>query len=184
MIDERQTFAEGVAAIGSFVFPLPGIATAMAAASCADNRFMDEQSVLFDTRTGLYVRWYFWLRVLDEANRAARYGEPFGLLLLDASGGTERQREEAAAAVPAVVRNTDIGGALGAGRVGILLPYQDVESAETAAFRITSALHSSSASVRWVPRLLCHPADAAEISNELTAESRSPDGAPSVLRAG
>jgi len=144
----------------------------------------DEQSVLFDTRTGLYARWYFWLRVLDEANRAARYGEPFGLLLLDASGGTERQREEAAAAVPAVVRNTDIGGALESGQVGILLPYQDVESAETAAFRITSALHSSSAAVHWVPRLLCYPPDAAEISNHLTAESRSKIDAPPALRAG
>src|SRR5438067_7907819 len=88
-----------------------GIATGMVDGWWADNRFMDEQSVLFDARTGLYVRWYFWLRVLDEANRAARYGEPFGLLLLDASGGTERQREEAAGAVPGVVRNTDIGGA-------------------------------------------------------------------------
>ena len=140
--------------------------------------------MLFDARTGLYVRWYFWLRVLGEANRAARYGEPFGLLLLDASGGTERQCEEAAAAVPAVVRNTDIGGSLEPGLVGILLPYQDVASAETAAFRITSALHSSSAAVRWVPRLLCYPADAAEIANHLTAESRSSTDAPAALRAG
>ena len=44
---------------------------------------MDESWVLIDANSGLHVSWYFWLRVLDEVNRAARYGAPFSLLLLD-----------------------------------------------------------------------------------------------------
>ncbi len=146
---------------------------------------MDESRVLLDARTGLYVRWYFWLRVLDEANRSARYGDPFALLLLDARGGTDRQLDEAAAQIPDVVRITDIGGALDNGRVGVLLVKQDVESAEEAASRITSALQAASpAPVRWLARLLCYPADAAEIANQLTAGSRQQQEAAVVLRAG
>jgi hypothetical protein len=45
---------------------------------------MDESWILIDQETGLHVGWYFWLRVLDEANRSARYGHPFGLVLLEA----------------------------------------------------------------------------------------------------
>ena len=146
---------------------------------------MDETTVLLDARTGLYVRWYFWLRVLDEANRSARYGDPFALLLLDARGGTDRQLEEAGARLPAVVRITDIAGALDNGRVGILLPKQDVKAAEEAASRITSALQTTSPSpVRWVARLLCYPADAAEIANQLTDGSQQRPEAQVVLRAG
>src|SRR5689334_17387837 len=101
---------------------------------------MDERSVLLDPGTGLYVRWYFWLRVLDEANRSARYGDPFALLLLDARGGTDRQLADAAGRILSVIRISDIGGALERGRVGVLLPKQDVKVAEEAASRITSAM--------------------------------------------
>ncbi len=134
---------------------------------------MDERWVLIDARTGLHVRWYFWLRVLDEANRAARYGEPFGLLLLEAeaepSGHQTRTLEEASARVPQVIRSTDLGGTLGRGRVGIVLPHQDASAAEQAAARIMSELaRLAPHSVRWTPWLLRHPDDAADISNLLT----------------
>jgi hypothetical protein len=142
--------------------------------SAADNTIMDEQWVLIDPDTGLHVGWYFWLRVLDEANRAARYGVPFGLFLLEAApDGTRpistRTQEEAAALVPAVIRATDLGGTLGSGRVGIVLPHQDAAALDQAAARITSKLEQARFhGMRWNARMLSYPRDAAEISNLLT----------------
>jgi GGDEF domain-containing protein len=135
---------------------------------------MDERWVLIDPETGLHVGWYFWLRVLDEANRAARYGVPFGLFLLEAvpehgRAISPRVRDEAAALVPAVIRSTDLGGRLGNGRVGIVLPHQDVAALEQAAARITSKLEEARfRGLRWHTRMLSHPRDAAEISSLLT----------------
>ncbi|MHB8376937.1 MAG: hypothetical protein ACYDEB_08280 [Dehalococcoidia bacterium] len=135
---------------------------------------MDERWVLIDPNTGLHVGWYFWLRVLDEANRAARYGIPFGLFLLEleretTKPATERTLEEAMALVPAVIRSTDLGGAVGAGRVGIVLPHQDAAALDLAAARIVSKLDESRVhGIRWSARMLSYPRDAAEISNLLT----------------
>jgi PleD family two-component response regulator len=144
---------------------------------------MDERWVLLDTATGLHVGWYFWLRVLDEANRAARYGIPFGLFLLEVDGTNGRQAsdrtvQEAMALVPSVVRSTDLAGALGRGRVGVLLPHQDAAALEQASARIIGKLESSKLhGVRWHARMLSHPADAGEISQLLTSgwpEERTP----------
>src|SRR4051812_20583017 len=102
---------------------------------------MDERWVLIDPNTGLHVGWYFWLRVLDEANRATRYGIPFGLMLLEAADAerlTDRALEEAMAHVPAVIRSTDLGGAIAPGRVGLVLPHQDEEALVQAHTRIVS----------------------------------------------
>jgi hypothetical protein len=144
---------------------------------------MDESWILIDKDTGLHVGWYFWLRVLDEANRSARYGHPFGLALLEAEarpGTPPRSIEEAAAAVPAAIRSTDLGGTLGVGRAGVVLPHQDAASAEAATARIIERLTKSApAGVVWHARLLCYPGDAAEISNLLTVgwtERRKPEG--------
>ena len=70
---------------------------------------MDKSWILLDESTGLHVGWYFWLRVLDEVNRAARYGAPFALLLLEI--GTlpacpARAVDEAASRVPDAIRST------------------------------------------------------------------------------
>jgi hypothetical protein len=134
---------------------------------------MDQTWVLLDANTGLHVSWYFWLRVLDEVNRSARYGHPFGLLLLEAEvkpGSSLRAASDAATRVPAAIRSTDLGGVLGVGRAGVVLPYQDPAAAQRATERILEQLRRGSpAEVRWVPRLLCYPADGAEISNLLTS---------------
>jgi hypothetical protein len=133
---------------------------------------MDETWILIDDETGLHVGWYFWLRVLDEANRSARYGHPFGLALLEAEpkpGAPRRTVAEAVARVPAAIRSTDLGGLLGFGRVGVVLPHQDAASAEAALGRIVARLEKTNAAgVIWHARLLCYPGDAAEISNLLT----------------
>jgi hypothetical protein len=134
---------------------------------------MDERWVLVDLNTGLHVGWYFWLRVLDEANRAARYGIPFGLCLLEAGPESdkapERVLEDAMSLVPAVIRSTDLGGALGAGRVGIVLPHQDEAAVEQARTRILAKLEAAHAQgIVWTARMLSYPRDAAEISNLLT----------------
>ncbi|MEX2245059.1 MAG: hypothetical protein WEC75_00050 [Dehalococcoidia bacterium] len=134
---------------------------------------MDQTWVLIDPNSGLHVAWYFWLRVLDEVNRSARYGPPFALLLLEAeipSGGSLRLAEEAVSRLPRVIRSTDLGGVLGVGRAGIVLPHQDVAGAELARTRILDGLREvGPAGVRWAPRLLCYPGDGAEISNLLTS---------------
>src|SRR3990172_13434461 len=108
---------------------------------------MDKSWILLDESTGLHVGWYFWLRVLDEVNRAARYGAPFALLLLEI--GTPpacpaRSVEEAAGRVPDAIRSTDLGGMIGAARVGVLLPHQDVNAAELARQRILERLDATS----------------------------------------
>jgi hypothetical protein len=134
---------------------------------------VNETWILIDEDTGLHVGWYFWLRVLDEVNRASRYGSPFGLLLLDLEGepaGQRRGVEDAESKVPAAIRSTDLAGLLGPGRVGVLLVQQDAKSAELARERILGRLDKSSpAGVRWSPRLYVYPDDGAEISNLLTA---------------
>ena len=134
---------------------------------------MDERWVLLDSNTGLHVGWYFWLRVLDEANRATRYGIPFGLLLLEVvpedPKAPDRVLEEAMSLVPAVIRGTDLAGAIGIGRVGIVLPHQDEAALVQAQARIISRLEATRfRGVRWHARMLGHPHDAAEISSLLT----------------
>ena len=133
---------------------------------------MDESSVLFDGRSGLHVSWYFWLRVLDEVNRSTRYGTPFGLLLLEAEvrpGAPARTSNEASARVRETIRSTDLGGRLASGRIGVLLPHQDLSSAERAGARIVEQITKRGpGEVSWRPRLLSYPGDGAEITNLLT----------------
>lgn len=134
---------------------------------------MDERWVLLDPNTGLHVGWYFWLRVLDEANRATRYGIPFGLLLLEVAPDDpkvpDRLLEEAMSLVPQVVRGTDLAGAIDIGRVGVVLPHQDEGALVQAQARIISRLEAQRfRGVRWHARMLGHPQDAAEISSLLT----------------
>ena len=150
---------------------------------------MDKSWILLDDATGLHVGWYFWLRVLDEVNRAARYGPPFALLLLEVDaqpGSPGRLIEEAESQVPAAIRSTDLGGTVGGGRVGVLLPHQDIGAAEQARDRILERLGvSSPRGIGWAARLLHYPGDGAEISNLLTNgwhDRRSTDDAKSVDR--
>ena len=99
---------------------------------------MEESWVLIDANSGLHVGWYFWLRVLDEVNRAARYGAPFALLLLDAevpAGKPPKLLDEAPSYVPSAIRSTDLGGALGRGSAAVLLTHQDGQAAEVARAR-------------------------------------------------
>jgi PleD family two-component response regulator len=134
---------------------------------------MDQSWVLIDGNTGLHVGWYFWLRVLDEVNRATRYGIPFGLVLLDVephSLKNDRVLEDALSRVPGAVRSTDLAGLVQPKQVGILLPHQDAEAANVARDRIVERLEAAAQrAVRWTPRLLCYPDQAAEISNLLTS---------------
>jgi hypothetical protein len=144
---------------------------------------MDDSWILIDPDSGLHVGWYFWLRVLDEANRSARYGHPFGLVLLEAEvkpGAQQRALAESTSKLPAAIRSTDLGGVLGVGRAGIVLPHQDVPSAEAATARILDRL-ADTPGITWHARLLCYPGDAAEISNLLTlgwTERRNSDARP------
>jgi hypothetical protein len=133
---------------------------------------MDESWVLIDASSGLHVGWYFWLRVLDEVNRAARYGDPFALLLLDAEVGTGKAAklvDEAPSYVPSSIRSTDLGGLLGPGSAAVLLTHQDGEAADVARVRILARLADACPTdVIWRAELLCHPHDGAKISNLLT----------------
>jgi hypothetical protein len=56
---------------------------------------VDERWILLDRETGLHVGWYFWLRLLDEVGRSDRYGNPFGLLLIDVATSARRGGHEA-----------------------------------------------------------------------------------------
>ncbi len=135
---------------------------------------MEETWVLLDANTGLHVAWYFWLRVLDEVNRAARYGAPFGLLLLEAdvaANAPAKLATDATSYLPATIRSTDLGGLLGPGQVGVLLTHQDSESAEQARDRVLERLARGGCppAVRWKSQLLTYPNHAAQISYLLTA---------------
>ncbi|HXK32665.1 MAG TPA: GGDEF domain-containing protein [Dehalococcoidia bacterium] len=148
---------------------------------------MDETWVLIDPRTGLHVRWYFWLRVLDEVNRSTRYGDPFGLLILEAATSRragEKLLDEAASAVPATIRSTDLGGRLGPGHVGVLLTHQDEASARQARDRILLRLaHDTPSGVTWRSELYSYPEHAAEISKLLTTGGSEREGAPAARTA-
>lgn len=148
---------------------------------------MDESWVLIDANSGLHVSWYFWLRVLDEVNRATRYGAPFALLLLDAeapSGRSAKLLDEAVSYVPAAIRSTDLGGVLGRGAAAVLLPHQDSQAAYIARTRILERLTvTCPREVRWHTQLLSYPEHGAEISNLLTGgwTERHAPRAPSDL---
>lgn len=133
---------------------------------------MNERWILIDQESGLHVGWYFWLRVLDEVNRSARYGTPFGLLLLEAGIAARAGRhaaDSAASLVPAAIRGTDIAGHLGPGRVGVLLTNQDVDGAHSATGRVLERIAKSCPEdIRWDTRLLTYPEDGGEISTLLT----------------
>jgi hypothetical protein len=147
---------------------------------------MSDRWILLDQETGLHVGWYFWLRVLDEVNRSARYGAPFGLLLLEAEADATAGRhaiEGALASVPAAIRSTDLGGLLGPARVGVMLTEQAAESAAQARIRLLERLAKSTPhGVRWTERLLTYPEDGGEISSLLTlgwaGEAPRPDARP------
>lgn len=148
---------------------------------------MDETWVLIDGHTGLHVSWYFWLRVLDEVNRAARYGGPFALLLLDPEmpPGRSKSPDEYASYLPATIRRTDLGGTLGGGSAAVLLTHQDEAAAVVARDRVLERLAASCpAEVVWRSELLCYPADAARISILLTGgwEERQRSRVASGLR--
>jgi GGDEF domain-containing protein len=130
---------------------------------------MDDRWVLIDQETGLHVSWYFWLRVLDEVNRAARYGNPFGLLMLDIEGDglPHRAVEEGVSSLADAVRSTDIAGRLGSTRAGVILMHQNGETAAAGVDRIIERLSARSALV-WRSSLYCYPTDGAAISNLLT----------------
>lgn len=133
---------------------------------------MDESWALIDANSGLHVSWYFWLRVLDEVNRAARYGAPFGLLLLSAEvelGKPLRLIDDAPSYVPAAIRSTDLGGVLGRGVAAVLLTHQNAAAAEQAQLRIIDRLTAACPdAVRWRAELLTYPEHRAEISHLLT----------------
>jgi GGDEF domain-containing protein len=136
---------------------------------------MEPMWILIDSRTGLHVAWYFWLRVLDEVNRSTRYGTPFGLLLLEGqiespqASKRGRQFEESAATLPQAIRSTDLGGLISHNRLVVLLTNQDAASAERARDRILERMEAAgTCGVRWTPTLLHHPVDAAAISHLLT----------------
>ena len=133
---------------------------------------MDKRWILVDRDSGLCMGWYFWLRVLDEVNRSARYGAPFGLLLLDAhapEGASRHAVDEAVSAITGAIRATDLGGLLGRGSAAVLLPEQGAGSAAAATSRILERLKPRSGGVTWTQRLLSYPGDAAEISHLLTS---------------
>lgn len=130
---------------------------------------MDDSWVLIDQDTGLHVSWYFWLRVLDEANRSARYGNPFGLLILDAAdeGVPRRVLDEGGSCVADAIRSTDIAGRLGSFRVGVILLEQEAAAAAVGVERILERL-SKRCPVVWRSNLYCYPSEGAAISNLLT----------------
>lgn len=133
---------------------------------------MDQSWILIDGNTGLHVGWYFWLRVLDEVNRSERYGNPFGVLLLEAVADRPRRRtlEHALACVPPVIRGTDMAGLVGEGRAAVLLTEQVPDGAALAKSRIFERLAVSTPSgTAWRSRLLCYPRDGAEISELLVS---------------
>ena len=136
---------------------------------------MTRNAVLIDRGTGLYVGWYFWVRALDEVNRSARYGSPFGLLFLEAERPSTLSRKafaEALGQVAAAVRATDVTGIISPVRVAVLLVQQEPEGAVLAQRSILERLSRLAPSVTWRSELLCYPRDGAEVFR-LLADARA-----------
>jgi hypothetical protein len=105
------------------------------------------EAVLYDAELGLYQRWYFELRLREEAMRSTRYGSPFALMVVimepqaTMSEKTWNLQVARAAYVTArAVRSVDLTAVLDHSVFAICLIHCDRAGAEVAGQRLSASL--------------------------------------------
>jgi diguanylate cyclase (GGDEF)-like protein len=106
-----------------------------------------------DGLTGLYVRRYFDVRLVEEIERARRFGTSFALILLDLDDfkrlndtlghlGGDRALREVAAIAASQLRGVDLAARYGGEELAFLLPRTSLVDAHAVAERIREAVAS------------------------------------------
>ncbi len=103
-------------------------------------REMGERLAIYDRETGLYAYWYFSLRLKEEVDRCARYGQGFSILLLEAQTGRLAPDEESALFqhMSDKFRNSDLVAHLGNLRFIVLLASTDAQGATVVIDHLTT----------------------------------------------
>lgn len=125
-------------------------------------------SSIRDESTGLYTRWYFERRVIEEAARCRRYDHPMAVLVLrtgvvgltDMSNDDWQQRREIAARYcTQVIRNVDLSSSLGPFEFAILLVHCDGMGATRVVERLEKELsdYGCEVGVSVYPNDSCEP---------------------------
>jgi diguanylate cyclase (GGDEF)-like protein/PAS domain S-box-containing protein len=127
------------------------------------NRRLEEMNVQLETLattdslTGLKNHRLFQERLIDEVRRAARYGSPLSILMLDidqfktyndAFGhpAGDALLRRLAGEMEATVRSSDLPARYGGEEFAVILPETDAEQARIAAERLRAAIESMSCS--------------------------------------
>lgn len=96
--------------------------------------------VIYERETGLFAHWYLKLRGEEECDRAARYGRPFTLCLVEPTAEADPLETQRRLAnwFRTQVRHTDVVGYVGHGRFLALLPETDRNAAQTMTARLVA----------------------------------------------
>lgn len=86
---------------------------------------------IFERETGLFAHWYLELRGVEECTRAARYGHPLVLLLVECARGSEPWVVAGRITdwIRRETRAADIAGYVGNARFVVLMPETSPEQA-------------------------------------------------------
>ncbi len=96
-----------------------------------------------DPDTGSYNGRGFEVSAAAELERCARYGKPFGLIVLSLAERGASSARPVIGAIKSLLRNTDITGRLAADQLAIALPESDGRTTRRVAARILRALDAA-----------------------------------------
>jgi GGDEF domain-containing protein len=173
--DEHQAVAAGKTPSGRFLGLLRSFtAGAGEEATAAPERVARlrrqvegaRRTVLYDGDLGLYQRWYFELRLAEEARRSSRYDLQMAVIVVrlreaDADAPEairEIERVEAAYVTSRSVRNTDLVAVLDTDEFGVALLHCDYQGAVDSMRRLARRLRSYGCTLG----LALYPEDATE----------------------
>lgn len=171
-----------IALVGE-VFALRSLLTTQRVAAPEPNRMLSLQrrtsqirrGSIRDDVTGLYHRWYFELRLEEEAARCRRYKLSLAVIVLKAgvveissfhSDEWREQAEEAARKTVGVVRTVDLSTALAPLEFAVCLVHCDYAGAERAVERLIAELDgfNCEAGIAVYPDNNCEPAALIELA--------------------
>lgn len=125
--------------------------------------------------TGLYVDWYFRLRLEEEIERARRYDTHFAVLVATPSGIHQESEQTTASAanghaVQRHLRTADLPALLREGSLAVLLPHTKREAALQR--RVAKILAARQSRVG----IACFPGDGEDAAGLLSAAARAAAG--------
>jgi len=115
--------------------------------------FEGRKLAIYDRETGLFSTWFVELRCAEECYRAARYGRPLSLMVVDLGADAVAQEgaTELAKWLLAEGRRSDLPAYLGSGRFAVLMPETDAGAAHGAIARICQSFPGADGGVASYP---------------------------------